>query len=95
MTFVMERLDTPTVRKTSDDGYAPSLRCDACGKEIPKPAKGRMAWDPDENTTYLSAVFLHGGCVEAYREAREETLRTADLMDFIESLERFTAGSGR
>lgn len=95
MTFVMKRLDAPTVRRTSDDGYAPSLRCRACGKEIPKPAKGRVAWDPDENTTYLSAVFLHGGCVETYRGDREKALRIADLADFVGSLERFAAESER
>lgn len=95
MAVVVEKLDTPTVRRTSGDRYGPSIRCDACGTEIPKPAKGRVAWDPDENRTYLSAVFLHQGCVAAYRGEQETTVRTADLADFVESLERFAAGSER
>lgn len=91
----MERLDAPTVRRTSDEGYAPSFRCEVCRKEIPKPGMGRVAWDPDENATYLPVTFLHEGCVEGYRKGRRKTLRTADLTDFVESLERFATGSGR
>jgi hypothetical protein len=95
MGVVVERLDASTVRKTSEGGYAPSFRCDACGKEIPKPEKGRAAWDPDENRTYLSVALLHRGCVEDYRDGRGKDLRTADLADFAGSLERFAAGPGR
>lgn len=95
MSIAMERLEAPTVRKATEGGYSPSFRCDACGKEIPKPAKGRVAWVPDENTTYLSVDFLHMGCVEEHRETRGGTLRTAELTDFVESLERYTARSKR
>lgn len=95
MSVVVERLDAPTVRKTSEGGYAPSFRCDACGKEIPKPAKGRVAWDPYENRTYLSPGLFHTGCVEEHRKERGKALRTAKLTDFVASLERFAAGPGR
>lgn len=95
MSVAVERLDAPTVRKTSEGGYAPSFRCDACGEEIPKPGKGRVAWDPGENRTYLSVDFLHASCVEDHRKERGKVLRTASLADFVESLERFAAGPGR
>ncbi|MFW6193361.1 MAG: hypothetical protein ACOC83_07725 [Gemmatimonadota bacterium] len=95
MPVVMRRLDAPTVRETSPQGYGPSVRCDACGKEIPKPAKGRVAWDPDENTTYLGTDFLHEGCVDERRKERGVDLRTARLSEYVESLECFVAGEGR
>ncbi len=100
MTVSVERLDAPTVRREAGDGHAPLLRCDDCGREISKPANGRVAWRPEENATYLSVAFLHEGCVEAFREqagGRVEAtwkqvggpVRVAPLEDYLESLERF------
>lgn len=93
MPVAVQKLDAPTVRKRSPDGYGPSFRCDECGGEIAKPGDGEVAWDPDENRTYLSAVFLHAGCSEAHRSPRERDFRTAGLGDFVASLERFAASA--
>lgn len=100
MTVSIERLDAPTVRREAREGYAPLLRCDDCGREIAKPANGRVAWRPEENATYLPVAFLHEGCVEAFEEQAGDRveatwkqvggpLRTAALEDYLESLERF------
>lgn len=89
MAVAVQRLDAPTVRRGTGDGYAPLLRCDGCGKEIPKPASGRIAWQEGENETYLTPVFLHEGCVEAYRAESPGRLRLDPLENFIVSLERF------
>lgn len=94
MTIAVKKLDAPTVRKGSEEGYAPLLRCEVCGKEIAKPDRGRIAWDPEENRTYLSVAFLHEACVEHWADDRDVALRAAPLSDFVESLERFVAGSG-
>lgn len=101
MSVAVERLDIPTVRQTvGEEGYAPLLRCEVCGGEIPKPASGRVAWRAEENTTYLSPTFLHEGCVDAFREqagGRVEahakrvggSLRVGSLEDFLDGLRRF------
>lgn len=89
MAVAVERLDAPTVRRGSGEGYAPLLRCDGCGKEIPKPVSGRIAWQAGENATYLTAVFLHEGCLEPYRESTPGRLRIDPLENFLESLRRF------
>lgn len=85
----VERVEAPTVRREAGDGYAPLLRCDACGKEIPKPAAGRVAWQPEENATYLTPVFLHEGCLEDYRKGTRERVWDDRLDNFIDSLRRF------
>lgn len=100
MPVTVEKLDRPTVRRASDGGYAPLFRCDACGKEISRPAAGHVAWRDEENATHLTTVFLHDGCVEDYREqagGRVEAhwkrvggpLRLDPLGNFLESLRRF------
>lgn len=100
MTVSIERLDAPTVRREASNGYAPLLSCDDCGREISKPANGRVAWRPEENATYLPVAFLHEGCVESYRSqagGRVEAyakqvggpIRVAQLEDYLASLERF------
>lgn len=94
MPVAVQKMSAPTVRETSDDGYAPSFRCDECGKEIPKPARGRVAWDPDENRTYLPVSFLHAGCVDAYADRVDKDLRVADLSDYLDSLDRFFTDGG-
>lgn len=89
MAVAVEKLEAPTVRRGSDGGHAPLLRCDACGNEIPKPAVGRIAWQAGEHATYLTAVFLHEGCVEPHRERTQGRLRLDPLENFVESLRRF------
>ncbi|MFW6206364.1 MAG: hypothetical protein ACOC5J_00350 [Gemmatimonadota bacterium] len=100
MPVALERLDAPTVRREAGDGFVPLLRCDACGKEIPKPAGGRVAWRPEENATYLAVAFLHEGCVETHRsQAGGQVegygkqvggpLRVGSLESFLTSLGRF------
>lgn len=91
MAVAVQKLDAPTVRKRSPDGFGPLFRCDECGGEIAKPENGRVAWDPDENTTYLSTVFVHGGCSDEYLSDRERRFRTADLADYVDGLRRFAA----
>lgn len=89
MAAAVERLDAATVRRMSGGGHAPLLRCDECGKEITKPGTGRIAWRAGENATYLTAVFLHEGCVEAHGESVPGRLRIDPLENYLDSLRRF------
>lgn len=89
MPIAVETLDSPTVRKRVRGGRSPLFRCDACGKEIPKPDGGRVAWDAEENATRLSVAFLHEGCVEAHRRTTEARLRVDRMTNFVASLQRY------
>ena len=92
MPIAVQRLDAPTVRERTEAGYSPLLRCDECGKEIGKPAVGLVAWDAEENATYLSPIFLHEGCLDEHRGATEARLRVDPLQSFLESLAPFLSG---
>lgn len=86
MTVSVERLDAPTVRREAGDGHAPLLRCDDCGREISKPANGRVAWRPEENATYLSVAFLHPACGTEHASEAGEELESAELGAFLAAL---------
>ena len=94
MPIAVQRLDTPTVRERTEGGYSPLLRCDACGKEIAKPEAGLVAWDAEENATYLSPIFLHEGCLDEHRGTRERRFRVDPLRSFLESLAPSLQGEG-
>ena len=89
MPIAVQTLEAPTVRERVRGGRSPLFRCDACGKEIPKPDVGRVAWDAEENATRLSVAFLHEGCVEAHRRTTEARLRVDRMTNFVASLDRY------
>lgn len=89
MPIVVQRLDSPTVRKCVEGGYSPLVRCEACGSEIAKPEAGVVAWDSGENVTYVSPDFLHEGCLESHLGTTDARLSVDPLRNFLESLERY------
>ena len=92
MGIVVQRAEGSTVRRGSDEGYVPLVRCDACGRPVGERSGGRVAWDPDQNVTCLDAAFLHEGCVEQYRKQQAVDLRVDELGAALEELAPF-AGS--
>lgn len=95
MPVAVRRLDAPTVRKRTEEGYSPLLRCDECGKEIAKPEVGLLAWNAEENATYLSPIFLHEGCLDACRGTTQARLRVDPLQSFLTSLAPYHRGGDR
>lgn len=91
MSIVVQRLDAPTVRKTTGSGFSPLIRCRECGREVARPETGRVAWDAEENATRLTVSFLHERCVEAHLSSAAGRIRVARLSRFLRSLERFAA----
>lgn len=89
MPLVVQKLEAATVKRDTDGGYCPLLRCEQCNALIDGVDDGRAAWYPDENATYLAAVFLHRGCTEAYEESTLAGHAFTDLARFLDSFRRF------
>lgn len=94
MAVVVEKLERATVKRGSEEGYCPLVRCDACGKLVDHGSQGKVAFELEQNSRVLDVAFLHDGCVDAYREERGVDLAVDDLGALLDGLLRFATSPG-
>lgn len=94
MGIVVQKAEGSTVRRGSDEGDVPLVRCEACGRLVDRRSRGRVAWDPDQNVTCLDLAFLHEGCVEDYGRELAVDLQVDDLGAALGELTPFAGSTG-